>query len=152
MRKPITDANQSAKIMFCFFHMRQRVWRYVQSSDNTHNYNKDLKFRELIRTLLSTPFLPVKKCQLPSRFSKVNQFSTVSRVNLVDLLPRDDQNPDLTQSNWIAIKGYKSILLAPATRKKVETAISWNQSTASTLSFQISPRNLSANKWMPRFY
>ena len=67
VRSSITDIHQSAKNMLCCFHM---FWRYVQSSYNTHNYNIDLNFREHIRTLLSTPFLPVEKSQLPSSFFK----------------------------------------------------------------------------------
>ena len=39
--------------------MSQSVWRHVKSSGNTHNYNSVLNFRELIRMLLATAFLPV---------------------------------------------------------------------------------------------
>ena len=40
--------------------------RHVQSSGKTHYYNNDLNFREIIRMLLATAFLPVE--DVPTRF------------------------------------------------------------------------------------
>ena len=57
VRNSIIATHQSAQIQFRFFHMSQSVWRHVQSSGNTHNYNNDFNFRELIRMLLATAFL-----------------------------------------------------------------------------------------------
>ena len=66
VRNSIIATHQSAQIQFCFFHMSKSVWRHVQSSGNTHNYNSELNFREIIRKLLATAFLPVE--DVPTAF------------------------------------------------------------------------------------
>ena len=66
VRNSIIATHQNAEIQFCIFHINQSVWRHVQSSGNTQNYNNDLNFRELNRMLLATTFLSIE--DVPTAF------------------------------------------------------------------------------------
>ena len=52
--------NENIQIQFCFFHFGQNVWRHVQPAGKALEYNNNLEFREHIRMMLCTAFLPVK--------------------------------------------------------------------------------------------
>ena len=110
VRNSIIATHQSAQIQFCFFHMSQSVWRHVQSSGNTHNYNSDLTFRELIRMLLATTFLPVE--DVPTAFELLQGMASEESQPIfnyfedtyIGRLLKDDRSPDLIWSNGVAIK------------------------------------------------
>ena len=128
VRNSIIATHQSAQIQFCFFHMSQSVWRHVQSSGNTHNYNSDLNFRELIRMLLATAFLPVE--DVPTAFellqgmaSEESQpiFNYFEDTYIGRLTSQGRQKPRFDMEQWSCHQRVRNDL--PRTNNAVE---SWN--------------------------
>ena len=103
VRNAFLQWNENILIRLCFFHLGENVWRHVQSAGKVSEYNNNLEFREHIRMMLCTAFLPVKDViaalkdcsQLVQR--TVSQFSsTLKTITSADTtLPDRDRNRDL---------------------------------------------------------
>ena len=59
VRNALTKLSENNQIQFCFFHLGQNLWRHVQSTGKASDYTNNLQFREHVRMLLCTAFLPV---------------------------------------------------------------------------------------------
>ena len=110
------------QIQFCFFYMSQSVWRHVQSSSNTHNYNSDLNFCEPIRMLLAKAFLPVE--DVPTAFellkgmaSEESQpiFNYFEDAYIGRLTSQGRQKPRLDMERWSCHQREKTTFPAPTT-------------------------------------